>query len=377
MSTASLAPLRAWLAEPLSTEVAQSVDRLRAAEGVKHVALMPDLHLASDVCVGAVLATERLVFPQAVGGDIGCGMAALAFDLEADAIDNEQAAGRLLAGLYAGVPSIRRHRAEPLPEVLAANSLSDERLAKLAQRDGAVQLGTLGRGNHFLELQSDAAGQLWALVHSGSRAMGQAIAAHHLARGPAKRNGLVALDVDLEPGQAYLGDAQWASQYAAESRLQMLRAVEELLVQLCGAPADWNSLIQSDHNHVRAEAHDGRLLFVHRKGAQSARANEPGVVPGSMGAPTFHTLGRGCAESLASCSHGAGRRLSRTEARRAVSGKEFARQVGKLWYDHRRAARLRDEAPAAYKDIRSVMRAQQELAKVVRELGPLLSYKGV
>jgi tRNA-splicing ligase RtcB len=360
----------------LSQAIAESVDRLRTADGVKQVALMPDIHLASDVCVGAVVATEEVVYPQAVGGDIGCGMAALAFDVGADSIDNEHAAGRLLAGLYDRVPSNRCRRAQPVPAALAPGDLSDKRLAKLALRDGAVQLGTLGRGNHFLELQADSSGRLWAMVHSGSRAMGQAIAAHHLARGTTGPGGLVALDVSHEVGEAYLADTEWARAYAAENRLRMLRGVEELLARLCGAAADWNSLIHGDHNHVRQETHDGRLLFVHRKGAQFAGENEPGVVPGSMGAPSFHTVGRGCDASLSSCSHGAGRRLSRTEARRAVGGKDFARQVGRLWYDHRRADRLRDEAPHAYKDIRSVMRAQQELTKVVRELRPLLSYKG-
>jgi tRNA-splicing ligase RtcB len=214
------------------------------------------------------------------------------------------------------------------------------------------------------------------MIHSGSRAMGQAIAARHLIGGIQGRMRLLALDATRGPGQSYLSDAEWARRYAAENRLAMLTAVEGLLGRLFGTTADWNSLIHTDHNHVVRYVDAGRSWWVHRKGAQSAGTDEEGVVPGSMGAPSFHTLGRGCAEALASCSHGAGRRLSRSEARRAVSGKAFARQVGRLWYDHRRVARLLDEAPAVYKDVREVIRAQRELIKVVRQLRPLLSYKG-
>lgn len=376
MSNSELAPLSAWAIQRLPTEVDAAVDRLRAAEDVAHVAIMPDVHVAADVCIGAVVATQTLLYPQAVGGDIGCGMAALAFDLEADALDDERAAASMLAGLYEHVPSNRLRRAQELPVALAPSQLTDARLGKLATRDGAVQLGTLGRGNHFLEFQADSAGRLWALVHSGSRAMGQSITAHHLARAAPTPSKLAALHASDESGRAYLADLAWGRAYAAESRLAMLRAVERLVGSLFATAADWDSLVHSDHNHVRQEAHGDRQLWVHRKGAQPASDGAPGIVPGSMGTPSFHTVGRGCAAALESCSHGAGRRLSRAEARRAVSEKEFARQVGRLWYDRRRAETLRDEAPAAYNDIRLVMRAQQELTKIVRELRPLLSYKG-
>ncbi len=376
MTDKPLAAMQTWLTEPLSQAVAESVSRLRAADGVRKVCLMPDIHLASEVCVGAVVATEGVVYPQAVGSDIGCGMAALRFALEAEAIDNGRAAGDLLAGLRQSVPSNKHYRTMPLPDALRPGDLSDQKLAKMAVRDGAVQLGTLGRGNHFLELQADQLGQLWVMVHSGSRAMGQAIAARHLPVAASFKRRLVAIAADQEQGQAYVRDAEWARNYAAANRLAMLQAVEELLHRLFGAAAEWGSLIHADHNHVQTESHGGRLLFVHRKGAQSANADEPGVIPGSMGSPSFHTVGRGCEASLTSCSHGAGRRMSRSEARRAITPKAFQRQVGGLWHDQRLSDRLRDESPGAYKDIRAVMRAQKKLTKVVRELRPILSYKG-
>ena len=376
MTDRPLAELDSWLIEPLSPAVTESVSKLRAADGVKKVCLMSDVHLASEVCVGAVVATEGVIYPQAVGGDIGCGMAALRFTLESSAIDNEQSAGRLLAGLYRSVPSNKHRKPMPLPEALVPEELSDPKLAKIASRDGAVQLGTLGRGNHFLEFQSDQRGQLWVMLHSGSRGVGQATAGHHTSRAQSQSAGLVAIDAATNEGQAYLHDAGWARRYAAENRMAMLSAVEQLLSGQFRCAAEWTTLIHADHNHVQQETHTGRSVFVHRKGAQSATENEPGVVPGSMGTPSFHTLGRGCEASLTSCSHGAGRKMSRTEARQSVSARAFRRQVGKLWFDQRRSDRLRDESPEAYKDIREVMRAQKQLTKVVRELCPVLNYKG-
>lgn len=377
MAERPVAQLVTWLTDPLSQDITDSVSRLRAADGVKKVCLMPDAHLASEVCIGAVVATEGVVYPQAVGRDIGCGMAALSFDLEAAAIDNERAAGQLLAGLYQVVPINKHRQARQLPDALNPKVLSAPKIAKLAIRDGAVQLGTLGRGNHFLEFQADEQGQLWVMLHSGSRGVGQAIAGHHTSRANPAATGLIAVGADTGEGEDYLLDMAWARMYAAENRLEMLRAVERLIVEQFRVTADWGSLIHVDHNHVQQEVHSGRMVFVHRKGAQSAAKNESGVVPGSMGAPSFHTQGRGCEASLTSCSHGAGRKMSRTEARQTISSKAFRRQVDKLWFDHRRIDHLRDESPGAYKDIRAVMRAQKELTKVVRELRPILSYKGV
>ncbi len=377
MINADLAPLTTWITQPLSRDVVRSVDRLRHAEDVQHVALMPDVHLSRDVCIGAVVATSNLVYPSAVGGDIGCGMAAMAFDAEATAIDNQRAAAGILKGLYEQVPANKHRQARSLPEELRQLQLSDTRLQKLSEREGRVQLGTLGRGNHFLEFQSDQEGRLWVMIHSGSRAMGQAILQHYLNSATCGRTGLKWLDTNDEQGQAYLADVHWARRYAAHNRLAMLNAVTELFQSLFSITADWESLIHCDHNHVQCEEHYSEKRWIHRKGAQSARSDELGIIPGSMGAASFHTAGRGYPESLNSCSHGAGRKLSRTEARQQISGREFSREVGGLWYDQRRTAKLRDEAPSAYKDIRRVMKAQRELTRVIRELHPVLTYKGI
>ncbi|SFI49120.1 RtcB family protein [Planctomicrobium piriforme] len=365
------------LAEPLLPEVVESVDRLRRADDVIYVALMPDVHLAAEVCVGSVVATRKRIYPAAVGSDIGCGMAAVAVQCDATLLENERAAASLLANLYQQVPANKHRSRQPLPAALSERELSDRRLNKLAQRDGCIQLGTLGRGNHFLEFQADEQGGLWVMVHSGSRSMGQAITAHHLQQCDGASQGLKSLSAETSSGLAYLSDVEWARTYAAENRLAMLRAVDCILQSSFSTALDWETLIHTDHDHVQLESHFGQDVWVHRKGAQPAALGQPGIIPGSMGAPSYHVVGRGCAESLMSCSHGAGRRLSRFAARRTISSRELERQVRGLWYDHRRTEQLRDEAPSSYKDIEDIMRAQKNLVRIVRKLQPVLSYKGV
>ena len=219
---------------------------------------------------------------------------------------------------------------------------------------GRLELGTLGRGNHFLELQTDDAGALWLMLHSGSRAMGQAIRDHHLRGARRGATGLSYLDTDEEAGQAYLADLDWALRYADASRRVMAEVTAALLDEILGAVADWSTWLSCHHNHVRRETHDGGARWVHRKGAIPAADDEPGIIPGSMGTPSFHTRGRGHGPALCSSSHGAGRALSRTVARQTISRRDLLRQLDGVLYDHRRADQLRDEAPAAYKNIRAV-----------------------
>jgi tRNA-splicing ligase RtcB (3'-phosphate/5'-hydroxy nucleic acid ligase) len=332
------------------------------------------------VCVGLAVATRRLIYPAAVGGDIGCGMAAIACDAAADVLDDARLANRLLAALNLHVPAMRHARATmpELPLALAEQPLSDPRLTKLLPRDGRVQFATLGRGNHFLELQADQEGRLWIMLHSGSRAMGQAITAHHvaIAEQQSRRRKLPWLEAESPQGQAYLADAAWAVGYADASRLAMLQSIEQLAQELLGCGLLWESLIHANHNHVRRESHLGEPLWVHRKGALPAGDNVTGVIPGSMGTASYHVTGRGSDESLWSSSHGAGRAMSRGEAAQAISPKQLAREMGGVWFDTTQAARLCDEAPSAYKDVRAVMRAQRELTRIDRVLRPLLSYKG-
>jgi tRNA-splicing ligase RtcB len=359
--------------------VEAAVERLARSDDVRRVAVMPDVHLAADVCIGTVVATGRTLYPNAVGGDIGCGVAALAFECEAARLDDERAAAAVLAGLYRAIPLTRhgRKRATGLPPDLADRRLSSPSLESLKGRDGVLQAGTLGRGNHFVELQSDSEGRLWLMLHSGSRGIGQAIRDHHLARCVAGRSGLRYLDAATPEGADYLRDMAWAVDYAEWSRRTMTAGVCEVLRDVLRADSGDGTYVSCDHNHVRRETHDGEDLWVHRKGAISAAAGVTGLIPGSMGTQSFHVEGRGCAEALCSSAHGAGRRLSRTDARRRLSAKDVTRELRGVWYDHRLAAGLREEAPSAYKDVVAVVRAEHDLVRVVRRLRPVLSFKGV
>jgi tRNA-splicing ligase RtcB (3'-phosphate/5'-hydroxy nucleic acid ligase) len=376
------AQVRSWLTRPLPSDVALSIERLCRADDVRHLAVMPDVHLANEVCVGVAMATQQLVYPAAVGSDVGCGMAAIGFDADAGLLANEQAAARVLAGMYRLIPSIKHPReAVPvkLPACVQDAALSDPRLEKLKDRDGRFQLGTLGRGNHFVELQADELSRLWLMVHSGSRGMGQAITTHHLkrAREVGQIDKLVNFDAESPAGQAYLTDVAWAVGYAEQNRLAIIAVVERLFAELFDVATNRETLIHSNHNHVRRETQAGQDYWVHRKGALSAASDEPGVIPGSMGSASFHVVGRGEESALCSSSHGAGREFSRGEASKKINVRRLEREMQGVWFDHRHAAQLRDEAPSAYKDIHAVMRAQRELTRIERQLRPLLSYKGI
>jgi tRNA-splicing ligase RtcB len=373
------AVVRQWLPGPLPKDVVIALDRLARTDDVHYVAVMPDVHLAHDVCTGTVLATKRLLYPGAVGHDIGCGMAAMRFDCAAAILADEKAAGQLLAWLYRTVPAIRHPRQslrEKLPDALVDAPLSHPGLEKLKARDGRAEFATLGRGNHFIEFQTDDDGSLWLMIHSGSRALGQAINERHLGKARPANTGLLCLDAESADGRAYLADLAWACRYADASRSEMAEAVIDLMAKLFGVSADRPSFFSCNHNHVRRETHASEEFIVHRKGAISAAEGEAGIIPGSMGTVSFHVSGRGHDEALGSSSHGAGRRLSRSQAFKTIRAGDFQRQMHGVWFDHRLTDKLRDEAPAAYKDINAVMRAQKELTRIERRLRPILSYKG-
>jgi tRNA-splicing ligase RtcB len=228
-----------------------------------------------------------------------------------------------------------------------------------------------------VELQVDDDDDVWLTVHSGSRGVGQAIRDHALAQGRSIGGGLIVLDDDSDAGRAYLDDVRWARAFAAAGRSLILARAAAVIGDVTGAEALPETTIDGDHNHVVRAVVDGTARWVHRKGAVSAGRGEAAVIPGSMGTATFHVVGRGCTDALCSSSHGAGRVMSRSEARRRIRVVDLGRQTRGVWFDHRKAARLVDEAPSAYKDIEQVMRAQKDLTRIERRLRPLLSFKGV
>lgn len=378
MSKSSTASLQTWLVAPIEQEVSAAIEQLQHAPDVQHIAVMPDVHLSQDVCIGVVIATSCLIYPQAVGGDIGCGMLAVALDIEAAALSNPATAGQLLADIGQAVPARRRNRQSAIspPQDVRDLTLSHPSLESMRRREGILEFATLGGGNHFIELQEDDDGRLWMMIHSGSRVLGQTIRNHHLEGARKVDHQLRAFDANSEEGAAYLHDAAFARRFANASRKVMANEVGHVLAKRLSAKICWDTLIVTDHNHVSLERYGGRNLWIHRKGAMPANLGEQGVLPGSMGTVSFHVEGRGHEPSLYSSAHGAGRALSRSEARMRVTERDLQRQMKGVWYDSRLTARLRDEAPSAYKDIRAVLRAQKEMVKVIRTLRPVLIYKG-
>jgi tRNA-splicing ligase RtcB len=372
------APLASWLAMPMETAARMAIERVRRAADVVHVAVMPDVHLATDVCVGTAMATRRLLYPSAVGGDIGCGMLACALDGPADLLNDPRNAGVLLRSLGERIPIHRRHRSRalPYPATLDPNELSHPALAAIAAEQARLQLGTLGGGNHFVELQSEASGRLWVMIHSGSRILGQEVKSHHLARATIRSASMLALDLDTADGAAYLHDQNWTRDFAEANRTAMLQEIANVFRDEFKVDLLESTRIGCDHNHVRREDHFGQSVLVHRKGAMPADAGLLGVIPGSMGTLSVHVEGRGCPESLRSSAHGAGRLLSRRAARDRFVKADLRRQMEGIWFDPRLIDSLREESPKSYKDVRAVLRAQADLVSVTRTLHPLLVYKG-
>jgi tRNA-splicing ligase RtcB len=351
-----------WVGDPVPAAVRRAIERIAAAGDVVRVAVMPDVHLSDEVCVGVAVATRERIYPAAIGGDVGCGVDATPLGAPAEAL-TPRIARTILDGFSRTIPGDRHRQGEVLDL-----PWSDERLARLAAREGRVQLGTLGSGNHFLELARDDAGELWMLVHSGSRAIGPAVGRLHAERAAVDATGLRYVVGDLRDALlADLASAEaWAVANRAAIRTRAIQVVGESLAIQAGLT------IGCSHDHVRREGD----LWVHRKGAIPAGEGVPGVIPGSMGSPSYVVEGRGVADALWSSSHGAGRRMSRAEAHERFGVRALEAQMRGVWFDARRARQLVDEAPGAYKDIGRVMRAQRELTRVVTRLVPVLNYKG-
>lgn len=350
-------------ATSLPGEVRAFLERVRALPGVARVVALPDVHLAGEACVGTAIATRATLRPFLLGSDLGCGVAAMRLG---DARQLDGAEERVLRGLQARIPLLA-HPRDALPELSA---LSIPALSRAAERDGAREHGTIGRGNHFVELQEDEEGVLWAMVHSGSRAMGPLIQAAH-CRGQRPKD--VVLDAESDAGRAYLGDVAWAVRFAETSRARMLDRIAEVIDEELGHAS--GERLDCHHDAIAHELHGGERLWVHRKGAVPAPEGAPVLVPGSMGTASYHAIGRGEPDALASSAHGAGRALPRGAARRAISEQRLIDELGDVVVDRRRLAELRDEAPSAYKDVTEVMRAQRALVKQVRLLRPRLVHK--
>jgi tRNA-splicing ligase RtcB len=381
--------LKTW-ANDLDQKTMQQARRTARLPIVKgHVALMADAHLGLGATVGSVVPTEGAVIPACVGVDIGCGMAAVRTDLVAGDLPDDLSPllSRIAGVVPAGVGRGHEHRGRPeaaaASEWLLKNRPRTELTGKLEAKAHS-QLGTLGSGNHFAEVSLDDDGRVWLVLHSGSRGIGNLLAQSHIAeaKAVAKRHEIGLEDPALAfllegtpEFEHYIADLRFAQAYARVNRETMMDAALRELFRFVGKGRE-RDRVNCHHNYTELETHFGNEVWVTRKGAISARAGERGIMPGSMGTDTYIVEGLGNPESYMSSPHGAGRRMSRTQARRELDSDSLARAMGNRAWLADKADRLVDEHPDAYKDINEVLRLSADLVTVEHRLQAVLNYKG-
>ena len=392
-------PIWAWV-EGVPVD-SKSIDQLKNIASLPfvydHVAVMPDVHFGIGATVGSVIATKGAIVPAAVGVDIGCGMMAVKLKSSSkdlpDNLDNIRA--RLEGVIPKGFESNRDHingswitapkSAELRWEVLAKeyNTITNK-YPKIQHKNPHLQVGTLGGGNHFVELCLDENQNVWVMLHSGSRGAGNRIGQVfiELAKEEMIKQGISLPDKDLafltentELYNDYCSAVHWAQRYAADNRLEMMDRILNILKLHINVEVDVNSIaINCHHNYVSDEVFNGNKVHVTRKGAVSAYRGQLGIIPGSMGTRSYIVRGLGNEESFCSCSHGAGRVMSRGEAKRSISVEDHIKATEGI--SCRKDESVLDESPAAYKNIDMVMEAQSDLVEIVHTLKQVLCIKG-
>ncbi|MDR7070039.1 tRNA-splicing ligase RtcB [Pseudoxanthomonas japonensis] len=393
----STTPIKGWVrGVPLESQAHEQLQNIASIPFVgPWVAVMPDVHLGKGATVGSVIPTRGAIIPAAVGVDIGCGMAAVRTTLRAKDLPDSLA--QLRSSIERSVPVGNGRGGEhwKLPDSIRTRITQSglaQRLDAIKQKHRRIrtdkldcQIGTLGGGNHFIELCLDESDAVWVMLHSGSRGTGNLIGTYFIEQARKQLEhrvlGFHLPDKDLaffmqgEPlFDDYVEAVSWAQDYARENREAMMsRVLAELRHRLPTFQLE-KMAVNCHHNYVQKETHGGEDLLVTRKGAVSARAGELGIIPGSMGAKSFIVRGKGNADSFHSCSHGAGRVMSRTAARQQITLSQHREATAHV--ECRKDAGVIDESPAAYKDIEAVMSAQSDLVEVVHTLRQVVCIKG-
>ncbi len=385
-------PVLVWTAEVEKSALDQlaNIANLSIIHG--HVAVMPDVHMGIGATVGSVIPTREAIIPAAVGVDIGCGMCAVRTSLTAEQLP--ESLRQIRNAIERDVPvgfdmhSNRRVRFKAASEVEPGlKEILDRHpgiTSKSPKKDSwARQIGTLGGGNHFIEVCLDEEDRVWVMLHSGSRGIGNKIGQYFIeqAKESIARAGIDLPDKDLAyltEGSGLFGDywhaLSWAQEYAARNRQEMLDIVLEALARNLPSFELDEAAINCHHNYAAREMHDGSEVYVTRKGAIRAGAGELGIIPGSMGARSYIVRGKGNEKSFCSCAHGAGRRMSRGAARRQFSREDLIAQTKGV--ECRKDKGVIDEIPGAYKDIDQVMDNQLDLVETVHTLKQVLCVKG-
>ena len=393
-------PIKLWTqGVPVEAEAQQQlINTAKLPFIFKHLAVMPDVHLGKGSTIGSVIPTLGAVIPAAVGVDIGCGMMAARTSLTAsdlpdnlsglrDAIERAVPHGRTSGrggrdkGAWENVPDATD---QTWASLAGRFKLITDKQPRLEKTNNRKHLGTLGTGNHFIEVCLDEAQRVWFMLHSGSRGVGNAIGSLYieLAKADMRQHIANLPDKDLayfEDGsqhyQDYVEAVGWAQDFARQNRELMMKAVIAAARQVIGKPFEANlQAVNCHHNYVQKERHFGEDVLITRKGAVSAQKGELGIIPGSMGAKSFIVRGLGNEEAFSSCSHGAGRVMSRTQAKKQFNLDDQIRATAHV--ECRKDLDVIDEIPMAYKDIEKVMHAQRELVEVVHTLRQVVCVKG-
>jgi tRNA-splicing ligase RtcB len=395
------APVKIWTTD-IEASALQQLHNMATLPFIhKHIAVMPDVHWGMGSTVGSVIPTIRAIVPASVGVDIGCGMVAAKLSIRPDQLpDNLRGVRSALEaaiphgrtdngamndrGAWGDVPGTVVDEWTRLKEDTRFTEVKEKHSKLITQDSGARQLGTLGTGNHFVELCIDKENSLWLMLHSGSRGTGNRIGSYFIqkAKELMERYYVKLPDADLAfipEAEPIFGDywkaLSWAQDYALTNRrLMMSHAMAALSIEL-GIPVNEGMLaVNCHHNYVSKENHFGSNVYVTRKGAVRVREGEMGIVPGSMGARSFIVRGKGNADAFNSCSHGAGRRMSRGQAKKQFTLADMEAQTAGV--ECRKDADVIDEIPGAYKSIDEVMANQTDLVDVVAELKQILCVKG-
>lgn len=382
-------PVKIWASEIESEAISQLGNIARLPFVFKHVAVMPDVHAGKGSTVGSVVATKRAICPAIVGIDIGCGMAAIKTPLDYRVVQDK--IKEIRRSIERSIPvGFESHRAARAPGDKwtgwdkFTNLNATQKILNDKQKF-VNQLGTLGGGNHFIEICLDTENNVWVMLHSGSRNIGKTIAEIHIdkAKGLMKRMFIDLPDPDLaylaegtQEFSEYLHDLHWCQAYAMENRRLMLDLVMKDLSSAVNNGTEIPRLLEVNchHNYVEKENHFKENVLVTRKGAVRARTDDFGIIPGSMGAKSYIVKGKGNVDSFCSCSHGAGRRLSRTKARALFTVADLERETSGV--ECRKDSAVIDEIPSAYKSIEQVMADQNDLVEIVAELRQIMCIKG-
>jgi len=375
--------IKSWCENSEQGAIDQAMNLAQLPFVFKQICLMPDTHQGYGMPIGGVMATNFVVVPNAVGVDIGCGMCSVRTSITEITVDSLKS---ILGKIREAIPLGFNHHKSPQYSGLMPKTEGGV-IAKQEYQSATHQIGTLGGGNHFIEIQRGDDRHVWIMVHSGSRNIGKKVADHYnklaveinaryFSKVP-KEWELAFLPMDSDEGQAYLREMQYCVEFALANRSLMMERIQLCIAEVLSEPVDFDPMINIAHNYAAMENHFGKNVLVHRKGATSAREGEIGIIPGSQGTASYIVRGKGNSESFMSCSHGAGRAMGRKQAERTLDLATEQKKLDDKGILHAiRGVHDLDEASGAYKDIDVVIDEQKDLVDIITKLEPLAVIKG-